>query len=872
MVRWPVRVATAALVLVALSAGAGASDVGRSDYPCHRGYGGDGVGACDRPLVNDLGKARKVWTSEAEVPRVMAGYPGPPLATDFSFPVVAGGLVYFHYEESDPSELFTRTMNYHSRHGGVRKVEVLARKLSDEDRLKFASISTDDIVLGIDATDGRTRWKTVFRGYGVRRKRYSPMLTPCAAYGRVFVMGSGGHVYALDAATGEPVWESDFGLFHRHVTQMRALTLKTRVRASAGDKDALNTCPTFADGVIVCCAHDANRMSGRNKEPNAAIGLDAATGRRLWEIPAVMNRWVTPIRWVHRGRDYVILGGQGGATAVEPRTGRIRWVIPPHGGDATPEREDLKVTGSFFNVTPTASEDYLVAAKNFGKGGGKGPEDKGPTCWRISPEGAKEIWSLDASLIPHMSMAAAAISGGHVYFHGGDGVLCVELATGKVLGSCKASSFERTCALTATGDRVFVKDRGENGGVWMALRTAEGLTPAPGLVGPIDTYTVPSPADGRLYLRGDGRLICYDLRAASDVAATPVKDGEELASRSYTARAQAADALAAAGNLDKLAEAACSGDWPAAQVACAALERLGPKASGVVGRLTPAASAAVEGKRLGTARLLVRTLRVIDREALSAVMPAISERLASEDPEIVRVACRAVEAAGPDGAPATEALVAVMSGQDARLAELAAAASEAIGPSARKAAPAVRALFKHADPNIRTQALQALVALGREALVEGLPDALPVLADPQCCVIMIDEWVQQKSSWKEDRQSTIEPSSYLDHVLELAGPAALKPVAAFLAEHWANVNEDKRVLAPLFNFTGIAARRLSRNGPDAAAMLMPILQRIVERQDDGRWEVNKQYRWRNAGIKSCLVEAMKNIESGGTAAGKPEKE
>jgi len=54
-------------------------------------------------------------------------------------------------------------------------------------------------------------------------------------------------------------------------------------------------------------------------------------------------------------------------------------------------------------------------------------------------------------------------------------------------------------------------------------------------------------------------------------------------------------------------------------------------------------------------------------------------------------------------------------------------------------------------------------------------------------------------------------------------------------------------------------------------MLRPILQRIVERQDDGQWKVNKQYRWKKAAIGICLVQAMKKIEAGGTTAEKPEK-
>ena len=160
---------TAAIIALAGGlAAADARDVDRSDFPCHRGYGGDGFGACDRPLVDDLGKARKAWTSEAEVPRVMAGYPGPPLATDFSFPVVAGGLVYFHHEEADTSELFTRTMNKHSRAGGMREVEDLVGRLSEEDRLKFASISTHDVVLGIDAVDGRHSRRERMRPAGER--------------------------------------------------------------------------------------------------------------------------------------------------------------------------------------------------------------------------------------------------------------------------------------------------------------------------------------------------------------------------------------------------------------------------------------------------------------------------------------------------------------------------------------------------------------------------------------------------------------------------------------------------------------------------------------------------------------------------------
>jgi hypothetical protein len=77
-------------------------------------------------------------------------------------------------------------------------------------------IEADDVVVCLDAATGTVVWKRVFARCGLNLNGFDasgaqPLLTPCAADGVVYAMGTAGRVYAMEAETGDVLWESMIG-------------------------------------------------------------------------------------------------------------------------------------------------------------------------------------------------------------------------------------------------------------------------------------------------------------------------------------------------------------------------------------------------------------------------------------------------------------------------------------------------------------------------------------------------------------------------------------------------------------------------------------------------------------------------------------
>ena len=174
---------------------------------------------------------------------------------------------------------------------------------------------------------------------------------PVAAYNRVYFGTNSGLFFAVDALTGEPAWQKDFG----------------RCIASS---------PAVADDVVYVSLMDPSPCAQHDEEaPGYLVALDADTGKRLWRFKAGVNEssplvangivyfgtWDGKVYaldaerhkpvWTYQTGDKVkggvafakgtVYAGSydGKLYALDARTGSLRWeAAAPGGGDfyATP--------------------------------------------------------------------------------------------------------------------------------------------------------------------------------------------------------------------------------------------------------------------------------------------------------------------------------------------------------------------------------------------------------------------------------------------------------------------------------------------------------------------------------------------------------
>jgi outer membrane protein assembly factor BamB len=280
-------------------------------WPSYLGPNGNFSESSGVELLDDLTKARLLWTSDEK--RIGHGkavswygrndsmYGDLPPGGTASL-IVAGGLVIASYQV--PS-------------GDVW--DAMVEKLHKDQGRRFQKhkwlISADDVVLAVDAATGKTRWKRVFAGKGMnhgggKRMRWGP--TPTAADGRAFVIGSTGRLYALDLAGGKLLWEGNIGPMQEQLGKIKAQNLSHR-RSRQGH---LLSGPLVIDGVLAVPAG------------SDLLGVDPGSGKMLWQLKGALSGFNMPCPARVKGQPRIAcVNRTGQLRLVRPKTGEVLWTV-----------------------------------------------------------------------------------------------------------------------------------------------------------------------------------------------------------------------------------------------------------------------------------------------------------------------------------------------------------------------------------------------------------------------------------------------------------------------------------------------------------------------------------------------------------------
>jgi len=349
----------------------------RSEWPSYLGPNGNFSESSGIRLIDDITKARLAWVSEEKrigfgKAHTGAGKTG--VGKDFlglppggeASPIVAGGLV---------------VMSYFVPRGDVCDAEVEKRMGSAFEKHIWL-VAADDVVIGIDAATGKTRWKQSYEDKGINTgagKRGGWAATPCAADGQVFALGTTGRIYCLDLATGKPLWESNIGQMHKRIEEAKAKGLQHRRLATAGGHlGRPYAMLVVVDGVLL-----APDWSG------GLLGVDTASGKTLWHLgkPAILSGFNAPcpVRIGEKGYAACV-NRLGELRLIDPKTGQVLWMVPLRSEHLT---------------QPVAGADHLlVFDSNPEHNGAEVNKSKDPNAlgvlagYRFDEKGAKREWSL----------------------------------------------------------------------------------------------------------------------------------------------------------------------------------------------------------------------------------------------------------------------------------------------------------------------------------------------------------------------------------------------------------------------------------------------------------------------------------------------
>ena len=316
-------------------------------------------------------------------------------------------------------------------------------------------------IQGINLVTGKQLWEQVFRATGrpyCHPTSANAAPTPASDGERIFAFFSSNDLVCL-SLEGDLLWYRGLGMDY----------------PQAGNDVGMASSPIVVDGVVI--------VQVESQGDSFAIGIDTETGQNLWRLdrPRSAN-WSSPVAIKRPDeRTEVILQSSNKVIAIDPRSGKQTW-DSSDGGSSIP--------------SPTATDKLLLlpgnelTALNFGASA-TAPE----VVWRNSKLSPKN--------------ASVVATNQRVYALKGSVLVAANIGDGEVVWQQRLSDIDGTWATPVFADGklyvfdqkgvgLVVADQGDQAETISKVELEEPVLGSPAI------------ADGRLIVRGERTLFCFE--------------------------------------------------------------------------------------------------------------------------------------------------------------------------------------------------------------------------------------------------------------------------------------------------------------------------------------------------------------------------
>lgn len=342
-----------------------------------------------------------------------------------------------------------------------------------------------------DAATGEQLWQIEYdRPYAVSFGG-GPRATPIVHNGVLYMLGSEGDLIALEASTGKKLWQRQFN------NEFGAKTPMWGHSAS----------PLVFDDTLIC-------MVGGNG--SLVVAFDLKTGDERWRsLSSAETGYCPPTLFAHAQKQRLAVWSPTEISVLDPETGEVNW------------QESLKPDYGMSILPPMKDGDWLYTC-------GEGSKS---IMLRLSESSSQPevVWAGQPKRGLYLATSNGVFHKGHLY--GADirsgALVCARASDGERLwqtalptmgidrarGRAHASAFLiRLTGQGHSGNDYFILS--ETGDMISAKLTPDGyqetgrfraIRPMLKTMGRTVLWTYPAVANGKLYIRNDEELTCYQL-------------------------------------------------------------------------------------------------------------------------------------------------------------------------------------------------------------------------------------------------------------------------------------------------------------------------------------------------------------------------
>jgi hypothetical protein len=403
-------------------------------------------------------------------PDARAGSPGWRGATRMG--VAPADAFRTDWEKNPPKELWRVPIG-----GGYGSCAVVGGRVYVQDRQ-----GEQERVVCLDAETGRTVWAHAYPPGRVTPGQYNigPRATPTVADGRVYTVGEGGVLLALEpTADGVAVkWSHDL---------VKEFDVPKQEWGVAGSP------LVYRDTVIV-------QPGGKR---GAVVAFDRETGAQRWAAGTNPPGYSSPVVAPIGGQDTVFAFLGDALLAVRPTDGKVTdsygWQTEYCGNIATP-----------MVLSDQGNTDYVFISSAYGKGSAKLRAERSGDEVKLV-----EVYKRPRLQFHHMT---PVYKDRHLYGvvgqTGTGGLRCVEFGAVKEVPDWEDRKIGQASAILAGEHLLLQTARGELWLVEANPKECNVIGKTKQLLSGNNNWATPTLVEGRIYVRDEQNVVCLDVRSA----------------------------------------------------------------------------------------------------------------------------------------------------------------------------------------------------------------------------------------------------------------------------------------------------------------------------------------------------------------------